>query len=329
MNVTIIGLGLIGGSVARACAEQKLMVSSWDPNPDTRAAARAWGIPVAESREAAVEHADLVVVATPLVAMEQTFQWLAQCAPPQAVITDVGSVKEPVIAHAVASGVGDRFVAGHPMAGAESSGFDAASSSLFRGATWAVTPLPLTQVDRVLVVARFVMRVLGARVMFLTPDIHDAGVALVSHVPHVLAHELRGVVGQDRHSRVAQALAAGSFRDMTRVARGDAVRNAAMVWENRDQVSRVLDVMIADFTDLRRVLGSASDQGDVEAFFTRGGTVSESDRAHATLTVTQDTPVSVLTALGELGHLVVALTDVDDQPGHGAHLTFAAHHGVS
>ena len=159
--------------------------------------------------------AELVVVAVPVSAVADAVR-AALVACPTATVTDVGSVKAPIVS-AVAD---DRFVGGHPMAGSEQDGLKGADANLFRGATWVLTPTETTDTKRYAAL-RTVISAIGADVVELPPERHDALVALVSHVPHLTAATLMGIAASsaEEHATLLR-LAAGGFRDMTRIAAG-------------------------------------------------------------------------------------------------------------
>lgn len=226
VNIAVIGLGLIGGSLLRALARDGHRVSGYDADPATRATARTaaamapagarWH--VAGSLAEAVEGRDLVVVAVPLPALDEVLHGLVS-AGYAGLVTDVASVKGPVYEL-----VGQRlhgphtrlagFVGGHPMAGRETSGFTAADPDLFTGCAWALCLEPDTSLVDWVILADLLTR-LGCRVVPTTAAEHDRAVAAVSHVPHLLASALAASVAGER---LALTLAAGSFRDGTRVA---------------------------------------------------------------------------------------------------------------
>jgi prephenate dehydrogenase len=156
---------------------------------------------------------------------------------PAATITDLGSVKAPVLA-SLGRRYGGRFVGGHPMCGTERSGFAAADPALFTGARWAVCLDEGTELPRWLRVAELALAV-GAEVVPATSAEHDAAVAAVSHVPHLLAAALAAAAGEA--GPLALALAAGSFRDGTRVAASDPAFVTAMVEGNAGPVGTALD----------------------------------------------------------------------------------------
>lgn len=269
--VAILGLGLIGGSAALRLQQQGTPVIGWDQDPQVRLAARVAGIPVAETIADAVSRGPrLVLLATPLRAVREVAgvlgaelrsQFPAEVAN-KILVSDVGSVKVSVHRDVAAAGLGDQFVGLHPMAGSERSGFSAASADLLCGASWALTLGERTTAEQFDLALRFAVHGFGARVYVTTPAEHDAAVALCSQVPHVLAAALaRGAAG----SQLARGLAAGSFRDGTRVAGGDPARNAAMVELNAPSVAAQLREIAADLIAVAGQL--ESDQPALTEFF--------------------------------------------------------------
>jgi prephenate dehydrogenase len=240
VRVGVLGLGLIGGSVAlRLAAGHDVLV--WDTDPATRAAAAARGLTVAED----LAGTDVTVLATPMDALPAA---LAVGAP---VVTDVGSVKAPVLAAARAAGVRDRYVGGHPMAGSERSGFAAADPGLLDGAVWVLCLDEDTDLDRWLTVAGLVAGA-GCRVLPTTAAEHDRAQARISGLPHLLASALAAAGG--RGGPLAAALAAGSYRDGTRVAGTRPEFTAALCDTNREALGAVLDETLADLAAARAAL---------------------------------------------------------------------------
>ena len=237
----MVGLGLIGGSVARRLSRTHDVVGV-DPDPATVELARAAGLQATGTVDAAVADADLVVVAAALAALPEVIADLAGRTAPRVVVTDVGSVKRPAYAAARAAGMADRFVAGHPMAGTEHSGFAAGDPALFEGAAWVLCLEEDTSLAGWLTVAAMAMA-MGARVVPSTVADHDAAVARISHVPHLIAAAIAAeaaVAGP-----LAMTLAAGSFRDGTRVAAGDPALSGAMCRTNREAVNAAMAGLVA------------------------------------------------------------------------------------
>ena len=183
VRVAVIGLGLIGGSVARRLARSH-DVTGWDTDPATRELAAAAGLAVAAGVEDAAAGADVTVLATPLAALATVLTALSTTDCP--VLTDVGSVKAPVLAAARAAGVADRFVGGHPMAGTERAGFAAADPALLDGAAWVLCVEDDTDLTAWLRVAELVTGAGGHAVPCRAAD-HDDAQARISGLPHLLA----------------------------------------------------------------------------------------------------------------------------------------------
>lgn len=215
MNVAVVGLGLIGGSLALRLADAGHRVRGWDTDRGTRSAAGAAGIDVAPDLADGVEAADVVVLAVPLAALRGAIAEVADLLPADAVLTDVGSVKGPAYLAAARAGLAGRFVGGHPMAGKEFAGFVAAEPTLFDGAAWVLALEPDTVLAHWRRLAGLLIGI-GARIVPATAAEHDAAVARISHLPHLLAAALAAVGGAG--GPLALSLAAGSFRDGTRVA---------------------------------------------------------------------------------------------------------------
>jgi prephenate dehydrogenase len=227
--VGVVGLGQLGGSLAAALVEAGREVSGWDVDPVAREAARARGVRISQ------ELAGLVVLAVPLPAMAVALDGLH--VDPESTVTDLGSVKVPVGAE-LGARYGGRYVGGHPMCGTERSGPDAVDPALFRGARWALCLEPGTELPRWLRVAEIALDV-GAEVVPVTAEEHDDAVAAISSVPHLLAAALAAAAAEA--GPLALALAAGSFRDGTRVIGSDPGFVTAMVTGNAGPTGLALD----------------------------------------------------------------------------------------
>ena len=264
-RVAVLGLGLVGGSLARLLHARAADVVGYDADRATRAAAAAAGLRVADDVAGAVAEADVVVLAVPLRVMGAVAAEVAAAAPSGATVTDVGSVKGPVRQAVAAAGLGERYVGAHPMAGTEHSGFGASSADLLDGAPWAVTvEAPGTDPGRLAAVLRLVTGPLRGTAAVLTDELHDEATALISHVPHVLATQLLNAVAGAPVRDVALGLAAGSFRDGTRVAFTDPVRTEAMVTENAAWVAPALRKAVRD---LEAVVAALETNASLTGFF--------------------------------------------------------------
>jgi prephenate dehydrogenase len=215
-RVAVLGLGLIGGSLLHAFRHRGLDVVGYDIDPQTRFAASSAGFRVAPTDAAAVSGAGLVVLAMPLPQVPGALRSLAAHLAPHAVLTDVGTLKAPVLSAVRASVPHARFVGGHPLAGTEESGWAASDPMLFRDAPWTLTLEPETELECWLALAELVCD-LGAKPVPTTAAEQDAAVARVIGLPHVLAEALAltGLAG----GPLGLSLAAGSYRSGSRVAR--------------------------------------------------------------------------------------------------------------
>jgi prephenate dehydrogenase len=254
----VVGTGLIGASVGLALRERGWHVTGRDRDPAVADAALRVG---ALDVVGVDEQADVVVVATPLGStVEVVGQVLAEPRRPDVVVTDVAAVKAPVadVVHH------PRFVGGHPMAGSEQVGVAGADGRLFVGATWVLTPTLHTAADAFAAV-RAVVTSLGAEVVALDPEQHDELVAVVSHVPHLTAASLMhlAAAGAKEHA-VLLHLAAGGFRDMTRVAAGEPHIWPDVCAANRAAIVSVLDGLIASLGRTRQMVAD----GDRAALLT-------------------------------------------------------------
>ncbi len=280
--VGIVGLGLIGGSLARRLVGRGVAVIAWNHRPHPYETAERDGIRCVETLADLVTAApDVIVLCNPLKAMPAILGELKPllAAAPGITLTDVGSVKGMVRDQVEAAGLGECYVGAHPMAGNELSGWEAADPHLYDDALWAITVTPGTDYRRFLTVARLIVEGVGDRVIVLDDETHDRAAALISHMPHVVATAMINTLVADPDRNIAAALAAGSWRDMTRVALTDPDRTRAMVEEDAENVERLLRDMAArllDAADLLRdgrarseaVRGHA--RGGMLAFFTEG-----------------------------------------------------------
>ena len=248
MRVGVVGLGLLGGSVARRLAVRHDVVG-YDADEQTRRAAAAAGLTLVGSVEEAGVGADVAIVATPLAAVATVLPALStsDCR----VVTDVVSVKRPVLAAALAAGLAGRYIGGHPMAGTEHSGFAASDPALLDGAAWVLCLEHDTPIESWLAVAELLTSA-GSPVVPCSAAAHDDAQARVSGLPHVLAEALATVGGGG--GPLAAVLAAGSFRDGTRVAGTRPELVAALCDGNPEALADVLDEALAALGEARTAL---------------------------------------------------------------------------
>ena len=244
-HANVIGLGLMGGSVALGLRQRGWFVHGDDASAATVERAVQRGVVDAGGL---VRAAEITFVAVPVLAMaDQVKRALTET---DGAVSDIGSVKAPVCA-----AIDDpRFVGGHPMAGSELSGLDGADGEMFSGAVWVLTPNPTTD-DQALALVSGVVRQLGAEVLALTPERHDQVVAVVSHVPHLAAATLMTLASDraEEHAALLR-LAAGGFRDMTRIASGHPGIWLDICAQNRPAIVSALDGLIERLGEIRGVV---------------------------------------------------------------------------
>ncbi|MCD2255909.1 prephenate dehydrogenase [Agrilactobacillus fermenti] len=226
MRILINGLGLIGGSLAQALVKfTDHTVVGLDQNKDDLVLAKQSAVidVVGESLAIEAPRADVIILATPVQVINQTLQQLATLPlKPGVIVTDTGSTKQTVLASAQGlQAKGITFIGGHPMAGSHKSGVQAANCDLFRSAFYLLVPAKEASITAVQTL-QALLQVTNAKFLQVSPEKHDQLVALLSHVPHILAASLVNLASQDlRNDRGMLRLAAGGFRDMTRIASSD------------------------------------------------------------------------------------------------------------
>ena len=244
-HLAIIGVGLIGGSLALALKKAGLVeqVTGYSRSQAARDEALALGIidKTAESLAEAVADADMVFVAVPMGAMQVVFEQLAPHLKPQTIVTDGGSAKKQVI-DAARQALGnkfDYFVPGHPIAGTEKSGPSAAFAELYQQHRVVLTPVAETN-KSALEKVRQMWQQAGADVFEMEVEHHDVVLAATSHLPHVLAFNLVGMLAQREDCDEVLRYAAGGFRDFSRIASSDAVMWRDICLGNRGAILELL-----------------------------------------------------------------------------------------
>lgn len=301
-RAAVVGTGLIGGSIGLALRRRGWHVSGYDADAATAEEALAIGAVDAVGRDAAAE---VTFVATPPGAVAAEVQAvLAQPGfPADAIVTDVAGVKGPVTRQ-----VADRrFVGGHPMAGSEQVGLGGADAELFVGATWVLTPTSATDPEVYLRLGQIVSS-LGAEVVALSPEQHDRLVAVVSHVPHLTAATLMNLADRVAAEHAALLrLAAGGFRDMTRVAAGQPTIWPDLCADNAEAICATLDALITELVAMRRRVAD-HDRDSLLEQLSRAATARRSLPARAVVPE----------------HLVELRVPVSDRPGVLADITTTA-----
>jgi prephenate dehydrogenase len=263
-QLAIVGVGLLGGSVAKAARLGGLarrIVGIGRDAGRLRPALDDGTLDLAVTDlDAGVREADFILLAAPVLTIEGLLERVWRAAPDGALITDVGSTKRNIVraAERLAATRSLSFVGSHPLAGSEQAGYRVARADLFRGATVVVTPTEATELGALKKTTEF-WEALGARVSSLDPDTHDRTVAAISHLPHLIACAL--VDGAARVEPSALELAARGFRDTTRIAAGDPDMWTEIFLANRDALSATLEAFREALADLQRAI----DAGQADA----------------------------------------------------------------
>lgn len=265
-KVTLVGVGLLGGSLGRALRSRRLArsVVGWVRRKATISESISCGAVDQATLDPAeaVSGADLVVLCTPLEAMRPLMEQLLPHLREGALVTDVGSVKGLVTGEfeSILASHSAEFIGSHPMAGGENGGVGESSEELFDKAVCVVTPRPSSSKSAVNRISKLWEDV-GARVMILDPATHDELVSRCSHLPHVLSVLLaRYVLGSSADPRLG-GLCAGGFRDTTRIAAGDVTMWQDILIQNRARVITALNEYLVELAGLRDLLVAGDDEG--------------------------------------------------------------------
>lgn len=253
--VGLVGLGLIGGSLGLDLQAAGAEVRAWVHRPQTAERARERGLARVVSTEPEVlRGCGLVVLALPLDQLMAPSSELVRALPDDAVVTDVGSVKAPVLA--TWTTLARRFVGGHPMAGTTRAGVEAGQRGLFQGRPWVLTPEASTDPEA-LEAVRQLAEAVGSHHLSCPADAHDRSVALISHLPVVVSAALleaadRGAMGEEQ--ALVRALASSGFADTTRVGGGNPQLGTLMCRWNRQAVLAALDQYQRGLADLTQAI---------------------------------------------------------------------------
>ncbi|WP_164157405.1 prephenate/arogenate dehydrogenase family protein [Sandarakinorhabdus rubra] len=272
-RIAIIGMGLIGSSLARAIRETMptVRISVSDADAQVRERVRDLGIAddVADGAGAAVVDADLVILAVPVGAMAAVAAEIAPELAPDTVVSDVGSVKESVARVLGDALPGVHVIPAHPVAGTEKSGPDAGFASLFKGRWCIITPPPRADAVMVERLSEFWRR-LGARVDLMDAPHHDRVLAVTSHLPHLIAYSIVGTASDLEEVTKSEVIkySAGGFRDFTRIAASDPVMWRDVFLNNREAVLELLGRFTEDLVALQRAIRWGDGEA-LESLFTR------------------------------------------------------------
>ena len=259
-RITLIGIGLIGSSIARDIKElglaKEVVISSRSADTLRRAEELGLGTHYVASAADAVKDADLVIVSVPVGASEEVARQIASTLKPGAIVTDVGSTKASVIAQmAPYMPPGVHFIPGHPLAGTEKSGPDAGFAGLFRERWCIFTPLPDTDAQALEKLKAF-WTALGSRIDEMDPEHHDKVLAIVSHLPHIIAYNIVGTADDLETVTESEVIkySASGFRDFTRLAASDPTMWRDVCLHNKDAILEMLARFSEDLAYLQRAI---------------------------------------------------------------------------
>lgn len=263
--VAIVGLGLMGGSLGKALVRTGAarQVRALGRRADISRHAKAYGAAhlAGTDPEAILGDADLVVFATPVRTIEQQIRELNPFLKDGAVVTDMGSVKGPIVEAMEQLPSRINAVGGHPMCGKEVSGLEVSDGGLFEGKTWVVVPIRNTN-SKAMTLATQLVRAAGARMVLMSPDDHDESVASASHLPYLLASTLVSVAEvMGRNQPGVWELASSGFRDTSRVAGGDLTMILDILSSNRANIVRALGRAQQHMAELEELIANQDEEG--------------------------------------------------------------------
>ncbi|EHS49444.1 Prephenate dehydrogenase [Rhizobium sp. PDO1-076] len=259
-RIALIGIGLIGSSIARDIQKlglaREVVISTRSAETLKRAEELDLGTAYTTSAADAARDADLVIVSVPVGASGAVAQQIASSLKPGAIVTDVGSTKASVIAQmAPHMPEGVHFIPGHPLAGTEKSGPDAGFAGLFKGRWCIFTPLPDTDADALARLGGF-WQALGSRIDEMDPQHHDKVLAIVSHLPHIIAYNIVGTADDLEAVTESEVIkySASGFRDFTRLAASDPTMWRDVCLHNKDAILEMLARFSEDLAYLQRAI---------------------------------------------------------------------------
>lgn len=261
-KVGIIGLGLIGGSIALSLKKKKsAIVYGYDTDFETSVEVLKAGAvdELKDSIKELVSSVDLLITAVPLSSIETVFKEITEGWRKDLTITDVCSLKIPVVraAERIFPSI-ENFIGGHPMAGSEKGGFTSASHELFVGRPYILTPTEKTQ-EKALTDAHWLIKKLNARPAVLSPEEHDLAVAYSSHLPHILSWSFVGLMNRAAILETAAKFGGPSFRDITRISMAPPALWSEILIRNRDNVLSMINNLIEELKKFGEIIKGADE----------------------------------------------------------------------
>jgi len=276
-KLAVLGLGLIGGSLGLALQKAGVAkhISGYDSNHSSTYQAWKMGAitEICDKAENAVEEADMVILATPILAMRELLERIAPRLKRGVLVTDTASTKVQILKWATSSLPAHvMFVGGHPMAGRELSGIKAAEAGLFEGCAYCLIPAGHASTEGVAQLNEIVLK-LGAHPLILDADRHDRLVAGISHLPFLLSSALVQCLSKKENWRELTNLAAGGFRDMSRLAAGSPTMYRDICVTNKEEILIWLDALASELDNIRALI--TLDDEVLESYFTQAKQLRE------------------------------------------------------
>ncbi|MCI8446992.1 MAG: prephenate dehydrogenase [Eubacterium sp.] len=282
-KIGFIGLGLIGGSIAKAVRRisPDIKLYAVSGHLSTITAAYKEGVIENDRQLELAELADMdyIFLCTPVQQNLAYLKQLKQILTPKTILTDVGSVKGDIHRAVTDAGLEEYFIGGHPMAGSEKTGYGAATPYLLENAYYVITPTAKTsprQTERF----RSLVSALGAIPIIMDYDQHDFATASISHLPHIIAYSLVNLVKEiDDPAQTMKTIAAGGFRDMTRIAASSPVMWQDICLSNKQQLLHLMDLYVKQLSGIRSAIES-EDKSEMTAYFTEAKNYRDSLAVH-------------------------------------------------
>ena len=317
-KIGFIGLGIIGGSIVKAVSNKGLAecVVAYNRNPDiTRLALKEGTIQIAAYEiDDSFKDCDIIFVCVPVDIIPSVVRKLSGIVNKDCILTDVGSTKNDVIKAIENINMPCQFIGGHPMAGSEATGYKAARHNLFENAYYVLTPLKGTGENYINKLTQFV-KSFGALPIVLEPEEHDYATAAISHVPHVLASSLVNTINElDDDKKLMHTLAAGGFRDITRIASSSPEIWKSICFANKDNIISILSIFTGKIDQYVNSLNSY-DESEIKTLFSDAKDYRDSISEKR---------------VGALFKTYDIIVDVDDRPGViGTIASELGKHGIS
>lgn len=300
-RIGIVGLGLIGGSIARALKKSGKDYVIFANDQDEEALKEAQDIRIIDKQVTVKDgfsECDIIFLCIPVNKMEEIIKDLIPGLSPQCILTDVGSTKGEVVSLIKEMKLDDRFIGGHPLTGSEKSGFSSSKANLFENAYYCITPTDKTS-DAPKEYLKSLVKDMGAIPFEIVPEEHDRVAAVISHIPHVVAALLVNMVGSlDNSENTMKTIAAGGFKDVTRIASSSPELWAGICFSNRYKILDILSTFENGLKNFENNL-KAGEKEKVQCFFNSARNLRDTFSERKSL-IQKTFDISV---------------DVDDRPG--------------